>query len=57
VLFLVAQVILSPCAFLGWQAVSTATPVWIAVVAMMYPLCLRFARLKERRQDWWLSYV
>jgi hypothetical protein len=28
--------------------------VWIAVVAMMYPLCLWFARVKERRQDWWL---
>jgi len=31
--------------------------VWIAVVAMMYPLCLWFARVKERRQDWWLSYL
>jgi hypothetical protein len=31
--------------------------VWVAVVAMMYPLCLWFARLKERRSDWWLSYL
>jgi hypothetical protein len=31
--------------------------VWIAVVAMLYPLCLWFARLKERRSDWWLSYL
>jgi uncharacterized membrane protein len=30
---------------------------WIAVVALMYPLCLWFARLKERRRDWWLSYL
>ena len=30
---------------------------WLAVVALLYPLCLRFARLKERRSDWWLSYV
>jgi uncharacterized membrane protein len=30
--------------------------VWIAVVGIMYPLCLWFARLKERRRDWWLSY-
>jgi uncharacterized membrane protein len=31
--------------------------VWILVVAMMYPLCLWFSRLKERRRDWWLSYI
>lgn len=31
--------------------------VWISVVVLMYPLCLWFARLKERRHDWWLSYL
>lgn len=31
--------------------------VWAAVVAFLYPLCLWFARLKERRRDWWLSYL
>lgn len=31
--------------------------VWAAIVAMLYPLCLWFARLKERRTDWWLSYL
>jgi uncharacterized membrane protein len=31
--------------------------VWIAVVGMLYPLCLWFARVKERRRDWWLSYL
>jgi uncharacterized membrane protein len=31
--------------------------IWIGVVAAMYPLCLWFARLKERRSDWWLSYL
>jgi uncharacterized membrane protein len=31
--------------------------VWIAVVILMYPICLWFARLKERRRDWWLSYL
>jgi uncharacterized membrane protein len=30
---------------------------WMAVVAMLYPLCLWFARLKQRRSDWWLSYL
>jgi uncharacterized membrane protein len=31
--------------------------VWILVVALMYPFCLWFSRLKERRRDWWLSYI
>ena len=31
--------------------------IWITVVALMYPLCLWFASLKERRNDWWLSYL
>lgn len=31
--------------------------VWVTVVALLYPLCLWFARLKERRSDWWLSYI
>jgi uncharacterized membrane protein len=31
--------------------------VWFGVVAMLYPICLWFARLKERRGDWWLSYL
>ncbi len=31
--------------------------VWISVVVSLYPLCLWFARLKERRSDWWLSYL
>ena len=31
--------------------------VWIGVVAIAYPACLWFSRLKERRGDWWLSYL
>lgn len=31
--------------------------VWIAVVALLYPLCRWVAAVKARRQDWWLSYV
>jgi uncharacterized membrane protein len=31
--------------------------VWLAVVVMLYPLCRWFANLKERRRDWWLSYL
>lgn len=30
---------------------------WIVVVAILYPLCYWFAKLKERRRDWWLGYV
>jgi uncharacterized membrane protein len=31
--------------------------VWLLVVALMYPPCLFFARLKDRRRERWLSYV
>jgi uncharacterized membrane protein len=31
--------------------------VWLLVVALMYLPCLYFAKLKERRKDWWLSYM
>ena len=32
--------------------------IWLAVVAMLYPLCRWFAGVKRRRDDWWwLSYV
>lgn len=31
--------------------------VWMAIVIALYPLCAWFARIKERRIDWWLSYL
>jgi uncharacterized membrane protein len=31
--------------------------VWLVVVALLYPLCLWFAGLKQRRHDWWLGYL
>ncbi len=31
--------------------------VWIAVVLLLYPVCRWFARLKQRRHDWWLGYL
>jgi uncharacterized membrane protein len=34
-----------------------AYAVWIAIVVGLYPLCRWFAGVKQRRQDWWLSYV
>jgi uncharacterized membrane protein len=30
---------------------------WIAGVLLLYPLCKWFAALKQRRKDWWLSYL
>jgi uncharacterized membrane protein len=30
---------------------------WLAVVAIMYPLCRYWQGLKARRRDWWLSYL
>ena len=31
--------------------------VWLAVVVLLYPLCRWFAALRQRRSDWWLSYL
>jgi uncharacterized membrane protein len=31
--------------------------VWIAVLVILYPVCLWFARMKERRSEWWLRYL
>jgi len=30
---------------------------WLAVLIGLYPLCRWFAALKQRRNDWWLSYL
>src|ERR1700733_12471220 len=30
---------------------------WIAILAVLYPLCRWFAGVKERRRSWWLSYL
>lgn len=31
--------------------------VWVAALLLLYPLCLWFARLKQHRHDWWLTYL
>ena len=31
--------------------------IWIAVVAILYPVCSWFMGLKERRSEWWLAYL
>lgn len=30
---------------------------WLAVLAVLYPLCRWFAGVKRARSDWWLSYL
>jgi uncharacterized membrane protein len=30
---------------------------WFVVLVLLYPLCRRWAELKARRRDWWLSYL
>jgi uncharacterized membrane protein len=30
---------------------------WIAGVLLLYPVCRWFAGVKQRRRDWWLSYL
>ncbi|MBC7834389.1 MAG: DUF1624 domain-containing protein [Phycisphaerales bacterium] len=32
-------------------------PVWLGVVAALYPACRWFAGMKARRRDWWLGYL
>jgi hypothetical protein len=30
---------------------------WLGFLLALYPLCRWFAALKQRRHDWWLSYL
>ena len=42
----------------GWGSTLPAIyAIWIAVVALLYPVCRWFAGVKQRRTDWWLSYL
>lgn len=52
---------------MGWDTANLYPPdfglgiagvwaVWLLVVVLMYPLCVWFAQLKQRRRDAWLSY-
>jgi uncharacterized membrane protein len=38
-------------------ALPVVYALWIAAVLMLYPLARWFAALKQRRRDWWLSYL
>jgi uncharacterized membrane protein len=42
----------------GWpMGLPTVYLVWATVVALLYPVCRAWARLKQRRSDAWLSYL
>ena len=30
---------------------------WLVTLALLYPMCRGFGALKQRRKDWWLSYL
>lgn len=34
-----------------------AYALWVVALLLLYPLCRWFSALKQRRRDWWLSYV
>lgn len=31
--------------------------IWIGIVALLYPLCKRYAAYKQANKKWWLSYI
>jgi uncharacterized membrane protein len=35
----------------------TVYAVWVVVLLLLYPACLWFARLKQHRHNWWLTYL
>jgi uncharacterized membrane protein len=42
----------------GWDAGLPAVyGLWLLVLGIMFPLCAWYARLKQRRVDWWLRYL
>ena len=42
----------------GWPLPLAAVwLIWISVPIMLYPLCRWFAGVRQRRSDWWLSYL
>jgi uncharacterized membrane protein len=42
----------------GWGVSLPVTYlIWVLVVVMLYPICVWFARVRERGTAWWLSYL
>ena len=40
----------------GWD-LWVVYAIWLVILALMYPLCLWFVRLRQKRRIWWLSYL
>jgi uncharacterized membrane protein len=58
----------APAIFVGWLPdpsrlapwgfpLPVAYLVWLAVLAALYPPCRWWSGVKQRRRDWWLSYL
>jgi uncharacterized membrane protein len=42
----------------GWPSgLPVVYMIWISIVVAVYPLCRWFAGVRQRRTDWWLSYL
>jgi uncharacterized membrane protein len=42
----------------GWPApLPIVYAIWVGVVVAVYPLCRWFAGVKQRRREWWVSYL
>ena len=42
----------------GWgESLPVIYAIWLGVVLLMFPLCRWFARVKQQRKSWWLSYL
>jgi uncharacterized membrane protein len=42
----------------GWgYSLPIVYVAWLSVVAILYPACRWYAAVKQRRSDWWLSYL
>lgn len=42
----------------GWgYSLPIVYAIWIAIVLLLYPACAWYAGVKQRRRDWWLSYL
>ena len=57
-----AHLFLTPPAIFGarWGSgfhLWTVYLCWACIIAIEYPLCRWFAGVKQRRRDWWLSYL
>jgi uncharacterized membrane protein len=52
------NIFVTPQVFAGTGfPLAVVYPAWIAVLAILYPLCRWWSDVKRRRRDWWLSYL